>query len=448
VADKSTVDSLVKHPPWHGLHPAANVRSYILAGLLLIVVVFGGLGAWATIAPLSGAVIATGVVKVDTNRKTVQHLEGGIIKEIRVRDGDHVQAGQTLIVLQDERIGATLDLLQGQLDAELAKAARLQAERDGLDSIEFHEQLTGRTGDPEVEDILRSENVFFTAKRAALADQIALLNREIGQVRDQISGLTEQIHAEEAAVKYLEQEIAANEELEKQQYVHKIHILTLRRNVEEYKARRGEHIADIAFARQKITEIELKIIALKNAHVNDAADKLTTVKAAIYDIEERLRPALDATARQQVIAPITGEVVNLRVFTVGGVIGPRDPILDIVPDDNPLIIEAQVNVEDINDIRLYQEADVRLTAYKPRSTPLLQGKVTYISADRLIKEETGDPYYLAHVEIDVESLHAALGVELYPGMPAEVFIKTGARTALDYLLAPVTQTLRRSMRES
>jgi HlyD family type I secretion membrane fusion protein len=437
-----------KTAPWQGLHTAANVRTYILSGLIVILVFFAGFGGWAALAPLSGAVIAIGVVKVDTNRKTVQHLEGGIVKEILVRDGDHVGAGQALIVLQDERVGATLDLLQGQLDAEFARMARLQAERDGKDHIEFPDYLVRRADQPEVADLLRNEDVFFNTKRAALEEQINLIRRQISEAQEQINGLTSQVRAEEAAVGYLQEEITANEELEKKQYVQKVHILELKRGVEEYQARRGEHLADIAIARQKITELQVRIIDLKNAYVREAADKLTLSQAAIYDIEERLRPARDATVRQQITAPISGTVVNQKVFTVSGVIGPREPILDIVPDDNPLIIEAQVRVDDIDDLRLGQEADIRLSAYKMRSTPLVLGYVTYISADRLINQATQEPYYLAHIEVDMESLRSARNLQLYPGMPAEVFVKTGARTAIDYLLAPITQTLRRSMRES
>ncbi len=439
---------LLHSKPWEGLHPAANVSRYIMAGLITILSVFGVLGAWAAIAPLHGAVIATGFIKVDTNRKTIQHLEGGIVKQILVRDGDRVQEGQPLIVLQDERVGATLDLLQGQLDSELARAARLRAERDNQEAIEYPADLLARSDFPAVAEIMRSENAFFTTKRESLAEQIELLKQQIGEAQQQIAGLKSQIDAEEQGAKYLQEEIAANEKMEKKQYVQRTHILSLKRGIEEYEARKGEHLADIAMARQRITELELKIIDLKNAQVREAADKLTLSQAAINDILERLRPARDATSRQSVTAPIAGTVVNLKIFTEGGVIGPREPILDIVPEDNPLIIEARVRVDDIDDVKLEQEADIRLSAYKARSTPLILGHLIYISADRLIDETTGEPYYNTHIEVDQASLEEAGSLEMYPGMPAEVYIKTGARTALDYILAPITQTLRRSMRES
>ena len=438
----------LKTPPWQGLHAAADVKRFIHIGLLAILVAFGGIGTWAAIAPLSGAVIAIGVVKVDTNRKTIQHQEGGIVKEILVRDGDYVKAGQTLIVLQDERVGANLDLLQGQFNAELARAARLRTERDNLESIQFPEQLTSNTTSQEVANLLRSEEIFFNTRRETLETQISLLRQQISHAHEEIAGLNIQVEAEEAASRYLQLEIDANETLEKMQYVQKVHIFELKRGIEEYLSHKGEHLADIAQAQQRISDLELKIIDLKKAHINEAADKLIVSDATIKEIAERLRPARDATARQQVVAPIAGTVVNIRVFTVGGVLGPREPILDIVPEGSPLIIEARINVDDIDDLKLEQEADIRLTAYKRRSTPLILGHVIYIAADRLVDAVSQQAYYTAHIEVDLASLREARNLTLYPGMPAEVFIKTGTRTALDYLLAPITQTLRRTMRES
>ncbi len=434
--------------PWHGLHPTADVRRHMQLGVIVILITFGGLGSWAAFAPLSGAVVAPGYIKVDANRKTVQHLEGGIIKEILVRDGDRVAAGQPLVVLDDMQVDASLDLLAGQLNSVLARIARLQAEHDGLESIAFPQRLLTLEVDPETSETLRRETVLFNSRRTSLQDRIRLYEQEINQAHEQIHALSQQVHAEESAISLLQKEIAANEDLEKKQYVQKTHILTLQRTVEEYQARRGEHLADSALARQKITEMELQIIEVKNNYAQEAADLLTQAQTQANELEERLRPALDANRRKKITAPITGDVVNLRVFTVGGVIGPREPILDIVPADNPLIVEAQVEVTDIDDIYLDQAADVQLTAYKSRTVPLLEGKVIYIAADRLVNDKNGVPYYTCHIEINSDSLRDAPELELYPGMPAEVFIRTRARTLLDYMLSPIESTIRRSMRES
>ncbi len=434
-------------PPWSGLHPGANVQRIIKFGTFAILLVFGGLGTWATVAPLSGAVIGSGVVKVDLNRKTVQHLEGGIVREIRVRDGDQVEAGQVLIVIADERVDASVDVLQGQLDAELAKAARLAAERDSLEQLQFPEALTSRRDDPKVAELIGTETSFFDTRRRALAEQVALLEEQIEESHKEIKSLRMRADAEQAAAGLLRQEIAAHEQLEKQHYVRKMDILRLKRGIEEYKARRGEHLADIARAEQRISNLKLRIASSRDKYLQDAAEGLTAAQARIFDLQERLRPSIDMQRRQHILAPISGTVVNMSVFTVGGVITPREPLMDIVPEDNLLIVEAQIPVDAIDDIILGQDADVRLSAYKRRSTPLVSGKVTYVSADRLTDSRTNESYYLIHVSVDRRSLDEAGNLSLYPGMPAEVYIRTGERTALDYMLSPVTATLRRAARE-
>ncbi len=433
-------------------HPIARrsdvrVGADIAAGLLVILLTFVGVGAWATLAPLSGAVIARGVVKVDTNRKTVQHFEGGIVKEIKVRDGERVQAGQTLLVVEDARVSAVLDVLEARLDAELVRAARLQAERDGHEQVVLSQEIGQRSHEPKLAELIRGETTFFRTKRDALQNQIQLLKRQVDEIREEITGLKKQVTAEEAAIHYLQQEIAANEELAAKQFVQKFHLLSLRRGIEEYRARLGEHNADIARAKQKATNLELRIDELRAGYVREAADQLTESQARIFDLEEQLRPSRDAIQRQRISAPVSGEVVNLKVFTVGGVIRSGDALLEIVPDGNPLIIEAKVDVKSIDDVRLGMLADIRLTAYSFRSTPLITGNVSYVSGDSLIDEKTGAPYYLAHINVERNSLDIARGPQLYPGMAAEVFIKTGERTALDYLLEPVTASLRRAFRE-
>lgn len=434
-------------PPWTGLHAGANAHRIIKAGTFAILLVFGGFGAWAALAPLAGAVIGTGVIKVDLNRKTVQHLEGGIVKEILVRDGDQVSAGQTLIIVADERVDASVDVLQGQLDAEMAKAARLAAERDGLEQLRFPQELSGRLHDPKVAELIRTETSYFETRRRALEEQVSLLQTQIVESRREIESLRMRAEAERKGTELLEEEIAANEALEKQQYVQKVHILGLKRGIEDYKARRGEHLADMARAEQKIAELELRIASARDKYLQDAAQGLTTAQARIFDLQERLRPSKDAQRRQHIVAPISGTVVDMKVFTVGGVIRPGEALMDIVPANNLLIVEARIPVDAIDDVHVGQEADVRLSAYKRRSTPLVAGRVTYVSADRMSDPERNDSYYLTHVTVDRDALAEAGDLSLYPGMPAEVYIRTGERTALDYMLTPLTATLRRSLRE-
>jgi HlyD family type I secretion membrane fusion protein len=328
----------------------------------------------------------------------------------------------------------------------MAKAARLATERDGLDRIEFPPAILERATDAKVAELIRTETNFFETRRAAMQQQIRLLEEQSAAARREIDSLRMRADAEVAASKLLEREVAANEKLE-HQYVPETHVLSLKRGIEDYKARQGEHLADIARAGQKITDLELRIATTRDRYLQEATEGMTAAQARIFDLQERLRPTRDMQRRQQILAPISGTVVGMNVFTVGGIIAPREPLMDIVPDENELIIEAQINVEDIDDVRVGQEADVRLSAYKRRSTPLVVGEVSYVSADRLTSPDGNDNYYLTRITVTRESLAEAGDIAMFPGMPAEVFIKTGERTALDYMLAPVTNVLRRSFRE-
>jgi len=430
------------------LHPAADVSNTVRIGLLAILAVFGVLGIWVIFAPLSGAVIGSGFVKLDTNRKTVQHLEGGIVKEIRVRDGDYVKAGQVLIVIEDETISAGVDMLQGQLDALRIKAARLEAERGELSSLVLTEDILQRLDEPEINKMLQSETAYFESRRRSYLEQVDLLQKQASEAENELQGLSSQVNATRAALDLIEQEVEATGELEKLKYVQKFELLTLKRGVEDYRTRLGEYVSEVSRTRQKILDMNLRIAGLRNEYIAEAAEDLTNVHSSIYSLIERIRPSVDAKQRQSIVAPISGTVVDMQVFTVGGIIAPRERLLDIVQDDGLLIVETQVPVDSIDSISLGQPADVRLSAYSARSTPLIAGTVSYVSADRLVDERSGAAYYLTYIDLDRESLaDAGESIELYPGMPAEVFIKTGDRTALDYLLAPVTNNLRRSARQ-
>jgi HlyD family type I secretion membrane fusion protein len=423
---------------------AEDAKPLIRAGLLAIGLGAAAFGAWAAFAPLSGAIIAPGYVKVDLNRKVVQHQEGGTVSAIRVRDGDRVKQGQELVVLDDVRIDAQLDLLRTQLDAERAKAARLEAERAYAAKPVFSAELVVRKSEPKVAEQLARELTLFRARRDALETQIAVLRRQIEETRGEIAALAEQLAAEERALKLQKEELAANQRLLDQGYVQKTRVLTLHRAVAEYEARHGEHRAQLSQARQRSQELELRILSMRNGYAQSAADELKESTSRIFDLEERIRPSRDAAHRQKITAPIDGEVVGLRVFSVGAVVGPRDVLMEIVPEDKRLIVEARIRPEDINHVRSGSAADVRLTAYQQRTTPLVRGTVTYVSGDRLVESQTGVPYYTVHVDVPPEALG---DLRLQAGMPAEVFVRTDERTTFDYLLAPVTSYFRRAMRE-
>jgi epimerase transport system membrane fusion protein len=429
------------------LDPARDVSRIVRSGLLVIALGGALLGGWAAFAPLSGAIIAPGFVKVDLNRKVVQHQEGGIVREIRVRDGDRVSQGDALVVLDDVRVDATLDLLTTQLDNERAKAARLTAEAAYGARPSFPAELLKREKQPKVQEILERERALFRSRRDAVDSQTAALRKQIGEVAEEAAALSDQIGAEGRAVDLQKEELRANEELLRKNFVQKTRVLTLQRAVAEYEARYGEHRAELAKARQRRSELELRILSAQNLYKQGATDELKETTARIFDLEERLRPSRDAAERQRVAAPIAGEVVGVRVFNPGAVVGPRDVLMEIVPEEKVLIIEARIRPEDINHVSSGSPADVRLTAYKYRETPLVEGGVTYVSGDRLVDSQTGAPYYVVHVNVSAEALDQAGRLRLQAGMPAEVFIRTDQRTTLDYLLAPMTAYFRRALRE-
>ena len=426
-----------------GPDPSRTVR----LGVLVIAAGAAALAGWAILAPLSGAVIALGFVKVDLNRKVVQHQEGGIVRAIRVRDGDRVRQGQELVVLDDVRIDAQLDLLRTQLDAEHAKAARLEAERAYAPRPAFPPSLVKRSSEAKIGEFLARETTLFRARRDAIESQIAVLRRQIRETSEEATALAEQIQAEERALRLQKEELTANERLLEQGYVQRTRLMTLQRAVAEYEARHGERRAELSKARQRASELEFRILSMRNAYAQAAADELKEISARIFDLEERIRPSRDAAERQKIVAPIAGEVVGLRIFTSGSVIGPREVLMEIVPDDKRLVVEARIRPEDINHVRAGSQADVRLTAYQQRTTPLVHGSVIYVSGDRLVETQTGAPYYVVQVDVPTEALAQAGNLKLQAGMPAEVFIRTDSRTTADYLFAPVTAYLRRAMRE-
>jgi HlyD family type I secretion membrane fusion protein len=426
----------------------ADARHTIRIGLIIIVLGFVIGGGWIALAPIAGAVIAQGAVKVDMNRKTVQHQEGGIVKEILVRDGDRVQQGQTLLVLGDVRVDAAYDSLKTQRDSEQARHARLTADRALAAQLAFPGELLARAeSDPKVAEVLQREEALFVARRQTLLEQKRLIEQQVRESEQEAQALQRQVGAASRALGLQREELEANRRLMAQGFVGAMRVKTVDRAAADYEARIGEHQAELAKARQRSSELALRAKTLENQFMQAAADELKESSNKLFDLEERLRPSKDAAERQRITAPIAGEVVDLKVSSLGAVIGPRDAILDIVPRDGKLIMEGRIRPEDINFVNVGSAADVRLTAFKSRLTPVVEGKVVYVAADRLVDRTSGTPYYTIHVDVAQEALQGAGNLKLQAGMPVEVFIKTTERTALQYLLDPVIAFVGRSLRE-
>ena len=422
-------------------------RPVIRRGAIIVVVGALLFGLWTALAPLSAAIIAPGIVKVDRDRKVVQHQEGGIVRAILVREGERVQVGQTLIELNDIQVDAGLDLMRIQHQAELARSARLNAERMFSREYRVPEALATRKDDVRVAELVGQESRLLEVRRDALERQSALLEEQIRQTQREIEARTLQDKADAEAIRLQREELAANEKLVGEGFIVKTRILGLQRAVTDYESRRGTNQAEMAQARQRVVEIQLRISALKTEYSQQAERDLRESTTRLYDLEQRLRPTLDAARRQFVVAPVTGDIVDLRVTTIGAPIGPRDRLMDIVPSDADLLVEARVRPEDIHHVRVDAKADVRLVALLQRITPTVSGTVVHVSADRLVDPATNMAYYVAYVRVDTEALDRSGGLSLKPGMPVEVYVKTVERTPLVYLLDPILGFLNRGLRE-
>jgi len=422
------------------------VRGPFLLGCAVIGFCVVGLAAWGGSAPLAGAAIATGQVVVESYRKTIQHLEGGIVREIKVADGDTVQPGEVLVRLDDTKARTTLDSLRGRYFASRAQEARLIAERDEASEIGFPDELL-QSKNPAAAEAMAGQRKIFLSRRTWLAGQIAILKQQIAQLSEEISALQQQVESEIRQTGLIKEEMEGVDALVNKGLERKARLLALQRTAEEIGARRSDHLGQIARARQKIGEAELQITDLQNKQVDEITRDLRSTQDDLFDLKEKVVAARDVLERTVVQAPLGGVVVNLRVHTIGGVVNPGDALLEIVPQKEELIIEAHVRMDDIDQVRPGLPVQVRLTAYKQRWTPTVEGTVRTVSADRLQDSRSGDAFFVARVGVDPASLKKLPNVELYPGMPADVLIITQPRTALDYMLLPITASLSHAFRE-
>lgn len=427
--------------------PSESARGSIIAGLVVLALFFVGLGGWAGTAPLNGAVVAPAVIKVEGNRKSIQHLDGGIVGQILVKEGSQVAVGQTLMVLEAAQPKAALAILKGQFDALRLQEARLLAERDDAAAVRFPPDLMERRADPEIGRMVDSEEHQFEVRRGALTGQTAVLRQRIQQVQEQIRGAKVRQAELQQEISLIDLEIKDQRTLLQKELTTRPKVLALERNAASLRGQHGEVVGSIAKARQAIAEIDLTIIQVHTDRMAEVARDLRETQFKIADLIPRLQAAQDVVERTEIRSPYAGHVVDLSVFSVGAVIQRGERIMDIVPSRSDLIAEVSVSVDDIHELHPGMKAEVRLSGYKQRVMPALKGKVIDVAADRVTDQRTGVPYYTALVRVDEGELAAARDVVLQAGMSAAVIIPTVERTALDYLVGPFLSSFDQAFRQ-
>ena len=407
-----------------------SARPAILTGLGIIVFFFGSVLLWMVYVPLRADIHVSGEVVYKTKRQIVQHLEGGIVKQILVKDGDMVQAGQPLIKLESDQVQPLVNMLDEQNIAEIASMARVESESRDLGIIQFPRSITMHAKDPQVARIMQTEERLFSARRVAYQNQVQLMRSQIAQLNESTKGTLERLATKKLELSLLREQLEANQTLQKQGYVTNSFVMDIQRTL---AANTGEYnliAASIAGDRQRKIEFEQRILALKAERVQGAVGEMKQSSMRRIDQQERIRPLRDTLDRQTIRAPIAGRVVGLRVTTIGGVIMPRDTLLEIAPTGDHVILDAKVHLEDITEVKVGQQADVTISGVHLLARPDVKARITYISDDRIVPGGGQAPYYAAQLDFDQKSLKTLGDTVLRPGMSAVIDIATKPRTPI------------------
>lgn len=425
-----------------------RLRRPMVMGAAVIGVFVVGMTAFASVAPLNAAVLAPGQVRVEANRKTLRHLTGGTVREILVREGQQVKAGQPLIRMDEVQAKAAYDVLRSQQDALLAQVARLQAETAGQRSVTFPPELTSRMSDPAVAAIIRDQEFLFSSRLTLYESQSGMLAQRMDQFRAQAGGIQAQLDSVAEQVRLTNEELAGYKTLHEKGYAPKTLILRYERTLADLGGRRGQLIGELGRNREQMAEAQIQLSALREERITKGAEALRDTQVRLSETTPRLAAARQAFEQTIVRAPTAGYVLNMTTHTPGGVIGPGEVIMDVVPSNAPLIVTARIKPEEVDDVRPGMKAHVRLSAFNYRKVSPVQAEVVTVSADALVDQKTGASYFNADLRIPVEELRKLPdGVKLSPGMPAQAMITTGRRTILGYILGPITDTVRTAMRE-
>ncbi len=422
---------------------------HLLIGGFALVILLGGLAGWSVLASISGAVIAAGQLQVEANRQVVQHPDGGVIQEILVEDGDVVEAGQVLVRFDGSLLSTQFSMLDNQLYGTRARIARLIAERDGRAAVAFDEALRADAAEKsDRQDLLDAQISLFTARAETLSRQLAQLRTRQDQFKREISGLEAQKKSTEQQLALIGRELAGQRQLFDKGHARAVRVYQLERQKAELAGQLGERESDIAQSQGRIAEIEIEMLRLAATRREDAITQLRTLRAEESDLVERHRATSTMLSRLEVRAPRAGTVLDRSVHALRSVVRPADPILYIVPSDSTLVVQARVSPANVDDLYPRQTAKLRFSSFNARTTPELEGVVQTISADALVDDASGDSYFLVTLKVDAPQLEKLEERILVPGMPVDVFLRTGERSPLSYLAKPFTDYFTKAMRES
>ncbi|WP_158161941.1 HlyD family type I secretion periplasmic adaptor subunit [Grimontia hollisae] len=423
------------------------IRRLVIIGFGAIALFLGTFGVWSVFSPLEGASIAPGVVTVDSQRKTVQHLEGGIIDKILVAEGVDVAKGDPLIYLDKTQASTQLEQLTTRQRNALAREARLITERDNKPDITFPDALLMEKDNPRVEELLVNQQRIFEARRDFFDSQTEIIDKQLAQNTAELDGQKKRLEIEKRRLSIIGEEIAGNRQLAEKGYVSKTQVLRLEREEAQILSTISQLQSNASRLQQNVAENLAQLKEQELERVREIVEGLRESRQERYELDDQIAAAKDILDRTTIKAPLSGTVLNLQVFSEEGVITPGQPLLDIVPSDESLVIEAKVDPSDIDQVRAGMKAQIRLTALSMRSVKPLEGELMTVSADRLVDEQSGLAYYLARVKL-IDNINDILGgIELYPGMQAEVMLLTEPRTPIEYLLKPLTESLNRAFRE-
>jgi HlyD family type I secretion membrane fusion protein len=429
-----------------GIDP--RVRRPIRIGAAVIGVAVLGVGLWASVTPISSGVQAPGELRVEANRKTLRHREGGTVREIPVKEGALVKPGQVLLRFDDVQARAAVDINQNGVDVAMANAARYEAEATQKGTITFPPEITSRLGDPKVEAMIRDQEFLFNSRRQLFESQNAVLAQRLDQQASAIQGLEAQVASINEQMRLTQEQLDGYQTLYEKGYASRNLILRYQASLADLGGRKGQLMAEIAKTREQQGETRMQLTSLRNQRQSEAADGMREMQARLSDSFPKLTAAKQTLQGTVIRSPVEGYVFNLSQFTVGGVATPGEPLMDVVPDDSKLVVTTQVRPQDVDQVKVGMSANVRLSGLNQRWTSPVPAKVTTVSADRILNDKTGQSFFRVDLRIDPKDLrHLPKGLKLTPGMPADGIIVTGKRTVMSFLVSPLTDTIHDAFRE-